>query len=80
MNRTEKKMDKKELQEKITKATELGKSAFEQGIKAMPAKDNRVLELLKGVCDFKASAKILKAWNTAWHKANASAAWDYIKE
>lgn len=50
-------------------AAGLGRSAFANGIKAIPAFDPRVLELIKAS---NRAASALYAWNVAWHVANVT--------
>lgn len=60
------------IHERTQKAAELGKEAFDKGLKAVPALDKNLAPLLKGlqVCE---GLPILKAWNKGFHAANAAA-------
>lgn len=58
--------------EKLARAYELGKQAFNNGKKCVPAHDNELINVLKG---YKMGESIneLKAWSKGWHEANLAA-------
>ena len=65
------------LEQKIEKAAEFGKAAFERGAMAVAAHDPELLSLLKDLGqNFNGAVQILDAWNKAFHKANAEASWE----
>lgn len=58
-------------------ARELGRKAFEDGRKAVPAWDPALCAMLSprpsGTVGADAAVRILDAWSRAWHSANAAA-------
>ena len=60
---------KAENVEKVEKARELGRLAFERGAKSIPALDPELLKLLEGN-KLGEGLPILEAWTNGWHKAN----------
>lgn len=59
------------LKDEIEQASELGKEAFESGLKRVPAMDKKLMELIgktKGELGF--STKLMGAWIKAWDKEN----------
>lgn len=65
----ESKLEESVSEEKISKASELGKKAFENGIKRVPAQDSELVSLLDDT-PIGDGGKILDAWLDAWDKAN----------
>lgn len=62
----------------VERASDMGATAFANGIKAAPALDRAFKELLReanptGEIGRGDTIKMLDAWNKAWHKANAAA-------
>lgn len=63
-------------QERLEKAQELGKTAFEQGIKSAPCLDKRMMQMIAETSTGVGSSKgILQAWLKGWHKANMAKSW-----
>lgn len=58
---------------RIKKAEELGRKAFEDGKKAIPAHDKKLNALMKGEKIGGAGVAIMKAWHRGWTKANLAA-------
>lgn len=56
----------------LSKAEQLGKEAFENGMKRVPAQDKELVDLLDGIA-IGDGGKVLDAWLNAWDKANVDA-------
>lgn len=63
----------------LSKAEQLGKQAFENGMKRIPAQDKELVDLLDGIA-IGDGGKVLDAWLNAWDKANTSAPINEEKE
>ena len=58
------------INDKITKADELGMKAFKKGKKSVPAHDKELMKLIKGLKVGEGATEIMGAWTKAWHKEN----------
>ena len=62
----------KSLKKRVDLARELGKEAFENGAKCIPAHDPSVMSLMIGLAVGSGAVEILESWIGAWTRANLS--------
>lgn len=55
---------------KLLEASVLGTIAFNEGRKAIPCHDAKLMDLLRGLPVGDEALRLLKAWNHSWHAAN----------